>query len=197
MYSKGRVSLFVLALAASACEDEESSPNASPPNDSGGPSMNVCADLEGRIDDDLEIAPGARCQLGDVEIVGNIKVARGATLDATAISVEGNIQAEGAASIKVEASTIDGDIQVDDGGPVTVRDTTLGGNLQLVSNDGALLARGLDIEGDVQVFENGSPTIELRDNRVGGNLQCKENTADPTGGDNQVEGNKEDQCSAL
>jgi hypothetical protein len=34
-------------------------------------------------------------------------------------------------------------------------------------------------------------------NSVAGNLQCKENVPAPRGGNNVVQGNKEDQCAAL
>jgi hypothetical protein len=34
-------------------------------------------------------------------------------------------------------------------------------------------------------------------NRIGGNLQCKENQLVPTGSANVVDGNKEDQCRRL
>jgi hypothetical protein len=39
--------------------------------------------------------------------------------------------------------------------------------------------------------------ITITDNTIGGNLQCKENDPDPTGGGNVVAGNKEDQCADL
>ena len=38
--------------------------------------------------------------------------------------------------------------------------------------------------------------MDITGNRVGGNLQCKENTPPPTGGANVVQGNAEDQCAA-
>jgi hypothetical protein len=37
----------------------------------------------------------------------------------------------------------------------------------------------------------------ISQNRIDGNLQCKENNPAPTGGGNVVQGNKEDQCKRL
>ncbi|MBW4556972.1 MAG: hypothetical protein KME59_13680 [Trichormus sp. ATA11-4-KO1] len=39
--------------------------------------------------------------------------------------------------------------------------------------------------------------LTIKNNRIDGNLQCKENRPAPTGGGNIVQGNKEDQCSRL
>jgi hypothetical protein len=47
-----------------------------------------------------------------------------------------------------------------------------------------------------QVFQNNGG-VTVSDNSVNGNLQCKENAPAPTGGNNVVQGNKDDQCSSL
>jgi hypothetical protein len=39
--------------------------------------------------------------------------------------------------------------------------------------------------------------VEIRGNDIDGNLQCQGNEPPPTGGDNVVGGNKEDQCENL
>ena len=49
---------------------------------------------------------------------------------------------------------------------------------------------------DIQSFGNFGG-VEASDNRVDGNLQCKENVPVPTGGGNIVQGNSEDQCARL
>ena len=53
-----------------------------------------------------------------------------------------------------------------------------------------------EVNSDVQAFQNRGG-VEISDNRIDGNLQCKSNTPAPTGGGNIVQGNKEDQCSRL
>ena len=70
-----------------------------------------------------------------------------------------------------------GDILYDDqGGKVAAIRSTVGGNIQAFQNTGG---------------------VEIRGNRVDGNLQCKENHPAPVGGNNIVDGSKEDQCSRL
>ena len=48
----------------------------------------------------------------------------------------------------------------------------------------------------MQAFQN-TGGVEIRGNRIDGNLQCKENSPAPVGGNNRVGGNKEDQCRNL
>jgi hypothetical protein len=48
----------------------------------------------------------------------------------------------------------------------------------------------------VQAFQNDGGVL-VRGNVIDGNLQCKGNRPAPTGGNNKVEGSKEDQCSSL
>jgi hypothetical protein len=52
------------------------------------------------------------------------------------------------------------------------------------------------VNGDVQLFANAGSQLVSK-NRIGGNLQCKENQLVPTGSANVVDGNKEDQCRRL
>ena len=51
-----------------------------------------------------------------------------------------------------------------------------------------------DVNGSSQVVAN-QGGVDITGNRVGGNLQCKENTPPPTHGANVVQGNAEDQCA--
>jgi hypothetical protein len=48
----------------------------------------------------------------------------------------------------------------------------------------------------VQAFQNRGG-VQIANNVINGNLQCKENRPAPTGGGNRVGGNKEDQCARL
>jgi hypothetical protein len=52
------------------------------------------------------------------------------------------------------------------------------------------------VKGDIQLFENDGALV-VSTNRINGNLQCKENDTEPTGGGNVVGGNAEDQCEDL
>ena len=83
--------------------------------------------------------------------------------------------------------------RVDDNGRV-IR-SRIGGSIQLVQGGGGRLPRNT-VGGDIQPFSNAA-RFQVRRNRVDGNLQCKSNSPSPAGGNNVVEGNKEDQCSSL
>ena len=51
------------------------------------------------------------------------------------------------------------------------------------------------IGGNLQAFKN-TGTVYIANNRIDGNLQCKENYPKPTGSNNQAS-SKEDQCAKL
>jgi hypothetical protein len=55
---------------------------------------------------------------------------------------------------------------------------------------------GTQVAQDVQVFENDGGA-SIYNNVINGNLQCKQNDPAPTGDNNRVGGNKEDQCSTF
>ncbi len=151
------------------------------------------------IDDDLIVPEDATCVLQGTYIDGNIKVEPGATLRATDVTVKGNVQTDDGDAVEVTVvdSAIDGDVQVFDSSEATVSNTTVGGNVQYEDNDGNLAVLGSDVDGDVQLFDNDGGTKEIRDNIIGGNLQCKANDPAPIGGNNVVGGNAEDQCADL
>jgi hypothetical protein len=71
----------------------------------------------------------------------------------------------------------------------------IGGSIQLEQGGGGRLLHNT-VNGDIQRFSNDG-RFEVRRNRVDGNLQCKSNNPRPFGGNNVVEGNKEDQCRRL
>ena len=126
--------------------------------------------------DNLRVPSGATCQLTGTRVIGTVKVESDATLNAERIRVNGNIQAENHRSVRVV-------------------DSVVGGSIQLKQGRSATLARN-QVTADIQLFTNRGTQLVDR-NRVNGNLQCKENVPAPTGGGNQVQGNKEDQCSRL
>ncbi|MDQ3780712.1 MAG: hypothetical protein M3354_09240, partial [Chloroflexota bacterium] len=67
---------------------------------------------------------------------------------------------------------------------------------QVKANSGELRLRENMVNADIQVLSH-RRGINIANNRVDGNLQCKENIPPPTGGGNTVQGNKEDQCKRL
>jgi hypothetical protein len=128
--------------------------------------------------DNLKVPKGATCTLNGTRVKGTIKVGRNATLVATNVKVVGNIQAENHRRVVVNGTA-----------------TRVGGSIQLVQGGSASVQKA-KVKGDVQLFENDGVQV-VSTNRIDGNLQCKENDSDPTGGGNVVGGNAEDQCEGL
>jgi len=149
--------------------------------------------------DDLRVPKGATCKLTGTTVKGNIKVKRAAVLVARDVRVDGNVQGENAKRVNVvQGSRVEGDVQAFSGRAAKVSGSDVGGNVQFDGNRGALRVLNARVDGDVQLFENGGDGVKrIRGNRIDGNLQCKENEPAPTGGNNVVTGNKEDQCSGL
>jgi hypothetical protein len=147
--------------------------------------------------DNVRVPQGATCTLLGTRVKGTIKVETRATLRAEDVVVIGNVQAENARDVKVlDGSRVGGSVQIVQGGAATVADSRIEGDILYDSNDGALFVLRNRVGGNVQVFQN-TGGVAIRRNFIDGNLQCKENVPRPTGGNNTVQGNKEDQCRNL
>lgn len=146
--------------------------------------------------DNIFVPDGATCQLEGTRASGNVVVGTGATLIARSIKINGNVQAEGAQRVAISgASSVGGSVQLMQGGSATVQKALIKGSLQMESNQGLLKAVGNVIGADLQVFQN-TGGVQLRNNRIDGNLQCKANLPAPVGSGNQA-ASKEDQCAGL
>ncbi len=153
--------------------------------------------IGGATVDNLRVPQGATCTLNGTHVKGTVKVERGATLRAFGIGVVGNVQAENARLVVVrEASRVGGSVQVVQGGAARILGSRINGDILFDDQDRALTATRNVIGGNLQAFQN-TGGLEIRMNRIDGNLQCKENRPRPTGGGNIVQGNKEDQCANL
>jgi hypothetical protein len=138
-----------------------------------------------QVDDNVIVPRGATCRLNGTRVDGNVEVKSGATLVARGVRVGGNIQAENHDRVVVKPRKVDG----------RVVKSRVGGSIQLVQGGGGKLLRNV-VDSDVQLFSNDG-RFTVRGNVVGGNLQCKSNQPEPRGGNNRVQGNKEDQCRGL
>jgi hypothetical protein len=158
----------------------------------------VCRRTVGAITvDNLRVPAGRTCVLEGTYVKGTIKVERNATLWAKGVRVIGNVQAENAAAVIVKArSRVGGSVQVVQGGRASVIRSRINGDILYDDNTRALRAKRNRIGGNLQAFQN-TGGVEIRGNRIDGNLQCKENDPRPTGGNNIVQGSKEDQCRRL
>ncbi len=147
--------------------------------------------------DNLRVPDGATCSLEGTLVKGTVKVETRATLAATNIRVIGNVQAESARRVVVRGgSRVGGSVQVGAGRGRPGRRFI--DQWRHPVRRAAPSARGLAEHGwrqPASVPKHG--WAEIRRNRIDGNLQCKENDPAPSGGNNRVDGNKEDQCEGL
>lgn len=131
--------------------------------------------------DNLRVPDGKVCTLEGTTVKGTIKVESNAVLKAFSVRVIGNVQSEDHKRVVLRSSTVGGSVQLVQGGKAGITSAVIRQNR---------------VGGDVQLFENlGTQTVA--GNVIDGNLQCKENNPAPTGGNNRVGGNKEDQCRSL
>jgi|SRR5688572_1479497 hypothetical protein len=138
-----------------------------------------------QLDGNVIVPKGASCTLAGTRIDGNVFVRGDAQLLAKGVKIGGNIQAENHKSVIVRHREVDGQVQR----------SRIEGSIQLKQGGGGELRRTV-VNADIQLFSN-TGLFEVRGNVVGGNLQCKSNDPQPVGGNNTVEGNKEDQCQNL
>lgn len=157
----------------------------------------VCTGAVGAVAlDNIFVPDGSTCTLTGTRAKGNIVVGTGATLDATSIKINGNIQAEGSASVRVVGtSSVGGSIQIVQGGAATVERVLVTGSILFDANNGPLRAVGNRVGADLQAFQN-TGGVQISNNRIDGNLQCKSNSPAPVGSGNRA-ASKEDQCAAL
>jgi DUF4097 and DUF4098 domain-containing protein YvlB len=147
--------------------------------------------------DNLRVPQGATCTLDKTTVKGNITVKGNATLVATGVRVNGNVQAENAKRVVVKGgSRVGGSVQVKQGGAARVAWSQVNADIQFDANRRQLTAVSATVGGNIQVMQN-TGGVEIRNNKVDGNLQCKANSPAPVGGGNVVKGSKEDQCAKL
>jgi hypothetical protein len=158
----------------------------------------VCRGTIGAVTvDNLRVPQDATCTLNGTYVKGTVKVQRGATLKAFGIRVVGNVQAENSRNVVVrEGSRIGGSVQIVQGGAARILGNRINGDILFDDQGRALRANRNVVGGNLQAFQN-TGGVEIRNNRIDGNLQCKENRPAPVGGGNIVQGNKEDQCRRL
>jgi len=157
----------------------------------------ICTGRIGAIAlDNVFVPDGKTCELVQTRLNGNVVVGTGATLTARSVTMNGSVQAEGARSVKIEGrSMIGGSVQIVQGYAASVTAATVDGTIIVDDNNGPVVASRNRVKGDMQFFANGGG-VTLVDNRINGNLQCKENAPPPVGSGNRA-ASKEDQCAGL
>ena len=153
--------------------------------------------IRGKTLDNVKVPQGAQCLLKGTKVKGTIKVHRNARLEAINVNVIGNVQAENARNVIIRrTSRIGGNVQIVQGQKARVVNSRVTFDVLYDDQSGKVIARGSQVGGNVQAFQNHGG-VHIQGNVIDGNLQCKENQPAPTGGNNKVGGNKEDQCSSL
>jgi hypothetical protein len=153
--------------------------------------------IGGKTLDNVKVPKGKSCVLNGTKVKGTIKVNGGARLEAINVNVIGNVQGENARNVIVRGkSRVGGSVQVVQGKKAKVANSSVKGDVLYDDQSGRVVVRGTAVEGNVQAFQNNGG-VHIQGNVIDGNLQCKENNPKPTGGNNKVNGNKEDQCKNL
>lgn len=153
--------------------------------------------IRGKTLDNVKVPQGAQCILKGTKVKGTIKVHRNATLEAINVNVIGNVQAEDARNVIIrKTSRIGGSVQIVQGQKAKVVNSRVTFDILYDDQSGEVIVRGTNVGGNVQAFQNRGG-VHIQGNVIDGNLQCKENHPAPTGGNNRVDGSKEDQCSSL
>jgi hypothetical protein len=157
----------------------------------------VCRGTLGAVTvDNLRVPDGARCELNGTKVEGTIKVESRAVLIADEVRVIGNVQAENSKRVVFRDGRVGGSIQIVQSGSARVARTIVKGDILFDDDSRPVEAIRNRVGGNVQAFQNTGGVV-IRGNRIDGNLQCKANRPRPTGGNNIVGGNKEDQCARL
>lgn len=139
------------------------------------------------------------CTLDGTLVKGNVLLEDNGDLLAEDATIVGNVQTDGALRVRIHGSDVNGDIQltgVDGPGHSEVLASLVGGTLDIAGNEARFELRDNAVNSDLKANLN-LGGVAIRGNDIGGNLQCQNNAPPPTGGDNVVDGNKEDQCESL
>ena len=139
------------------------------------------------------------CSLDGTLVKGNVFLEDNGDLLAGGVTIIGNVQTDGAERVRIRFSDVGGDIQltgVDGLEHSEVLDSIIGGTLDVADNPARFELKRNVVDSDLKANVNVGG-VAIRFNEIGGNLQCQGNVPPPTGGDNIVDGNKEDQCENL
>ena len=159
----------------------------------------VCPGYIGPEDIDDTVVVVGDCVLDRTHIDGNVLLENGGDLLALRVRVTGNVQTDGAERVRIRRSEIGGNIQltgVDGDSRSEVLSTAVGGTIDVHHSEARFALNLNEVDSDLKANNNtGGVNISL--NTIGGNLQCQGNSPRPTGGNNIVDGEKEDQCEDL
>ena len=114
----------------------------------------------------------------------NVKVAKGDGCILNNVTVKGNVNAVYATGVLLVNTTIEGNVNIKHtSGVVLLQKAYVGGNVNMIQNDNGAFFTGISastIDGNVQFTHTPNAGLFIRDNEIGGNLNCNNN--DPISG---------------
>lgn len=159
----------------------------------------VCPASLGPVTIDGNVIVVGQCELDRTTVKGNVLLEAGGDLLARQARIIGNVQTDGAVRVRLRLTEIDGDVQltgVFGSRNSSVVNSDIGGTLDIEDNQSRFVLRRNIVDSDLKANKNTGGVL-IRDNTVGGNLQCQDNVPAPAGGNNTVDGSKENQCENL
>lgn len=155
----------------------------------------------GEFDDELvngNLMIATSCTLRGTTVNGNVQLFAGGSLEATDAVINGKLEADTANFIDLRNTAVDGKIKLHAmvGDLIQIRDSTVDGNLIVTQNRSRLELVRNNVSDDLRAIDNVGGLL-ISDNVVGSDLECKRNTPEPEGANNNVTGKKKNQCRDL
>ena len=153
-------------------------------------------DADGNIRGDVEIA--VPCTLSNLEIDGDVILFSGGSLIANDVHIRGNLYTSRANFVAMERGQIDGNVRLEElvGDETTIDGTTIDGNILLARNRSRLEIVNNDIHGGMFAVDNTGGLL-ISGNSFETSLECMDNTPQPFGIANRVDGGASGQCADL
>jgi hypothetical protein len=156
-----------------------------------------------RIDGDVIVPAGKKCDLEGVDVIGNVHVGKGSSFladvsSAAPTTIVGNVSAIQCYSVFFGTAGpvfVNGNVQITGCTFVALTGATISAYLECSSNPGILNVADNTVGGNAQFNNNGGLTAP--GNYIGGNLQCLGNSLVTGSGGNKVAGNIRGQCTAT
>ena len=156
------------------------------------------------INGNIRVEDAVGLTLNDVTVSGEVQVARSRHFTDTKSGLKGAVTVQDVGFTAFRGSHLGKDVTVERAREeVRLCESSVAGNATFVGNatkvsigGGVFLCGGNEVRGDLAVHQN-LGTITVANNAVRGDLACTGNEPAPVGGNNQVERNKEGQCSGL
>jgi len=158
--------------------------------------------VESTINGNIWVEDAVGLTLNDVTVNGEVQVARSRHFTDNKSRLKGAVTVQDVGFTAFRGSHLGKDVTVERAREeVRLCESSVAGNATFVGNTtkvsiggGVFGCGGNEVRGDLAVHQN-LGAITIADNLVRGDLACSGNEPSPAGGDNQVGGRKQGQCS--